>query len=429
MTNTTSARSSSRGSLFRAAPLPDEPGSASTWPDRAGLLRAQSEALNALVREDLSRGRGFAFFLCSAAVTLVALLVPVLVADAATSEDGGGSDAAVAVVGAGLLFVVVALPALLVLRSLRVRGVRRKRLLQQWGAVDRGHDSEIPAGYGSQGSPHARFFNAAALLALAFVLVVVVLANAAEADDLVMLPGLVVAAAFAWVTVRKYADRYGWASREKVIRGRERRRYRHRGLMAGTVEAHPTGIRPALLYIALFAPVTVVAVVFAVARPKNVLGLVLVGLVALAVLVIGFPMVALKRRRERTRVARDASALTGSLPAGAVVRPIRYGLGEATGQTGQGAAVGPAAWDCAPLRAGALGIGAGVLHLRGADGDTLDLPFAELAGVACIANTVTWLDPTLDLLLRSGESIEVRTAHAGEIAEELASARVRTLSA
>ncbi|MGW7076618.1 hypothetical protein [Streptomyces sp. NPDC054866] len=411
---------------FRAAPLPEGPRSADSWPDRAALLRAQSETLNGLVREDLSRGRGLAFLLCSGVVTLVAILIPVLAAESTTSEDGDAAGVAVTVAGC-LLLVVLALPALLVLRSLRARGLRRSQLLSQWAAVDRGHDSEFPSGYGSQGSPHSRFFNAALVLTLAFILTVVVLANASDANALVMLPGLMVAAAFSWATVRKYATRYGWAAREMVIRGRERRRHQLRERMSGAVEAQfkSPGIRPALLYVALCVPVAIVAVIFAIARPRNVLGLLLIALLALALVVIGLPMAVLKRRRERTRLAGAATALAGSFGAGTVVHPIRYGLGEAAGQR---PADGPVSWDCGPPRDGVVALGAGILHLRGADGTALDLPFADLVGVAHLAATVSWLDPTLDLLLRSGESIEIRTADTKEIAESLSSAGVRTVT-
>ncbi|UFQ15948.1 MULTISPECIES: hypothetical protein [Streptomyces] len=426
MTNTTDVGSSPRGSLFRATPLPEEPGPARSWPDRAALLRAQSEALKVLMREDLSRVRGVAFFLCSTVVTLVAVLIPVLVVDALGGEDRDADNAAVTT-AVCLLLGIIALPALLVLRSLRARGVRRSRLLRQWAAVDRGPDSEIPGGYGSQGSPHSRFFNAAAILVLAFILAVLVLANASDGDVLVMLPGLAVAASFAWATVRKYADRYAWASRENVIRGRERRRKRHRERMSQPVEVQRPGtIRPVLLYLALSAPVAIVAVVFAMVRPDNITGLVLVGLIALAVLMVGLPTVALKRCRERTQLEEAVSALTSSFPPGAVVHPVRYGLGEPTGERG---AVGAAAWDCAPPRAGVLVIGADGVRLRGADGSALDLSFANLAGAAYIPNSVSRLDPTVDLLLHSGESIEVRTARAEEIAHALSGAGVWTVSA
>lgn len=425
MTDTTNARSSSGGSLFRSAPLPEEPESAHSWPERAALLRAQSEALARLVREDLSRGRGFAFLVCSAGMTLAALLVPVLVADAATTAEGDGAEVAVAAVAACLLLAIIALPALLVLRSLRARGLRRSRLLRQWAAVDRGYDSEFPSGYGSQGSPHPRFFNAAAILILAFILAVVVLATS-DADAFLMLPGLVVAAFFAWTTVRKYADRYSWSSRERVIRGRERRRHQHRKQISGTADVVRTGVRPGLLYVALFAPIAIVAVVFAITRPKNVIGLVVVGLMALAVLVVGFPFVALKRRRERAQVSQAVSGLAVSFSPGTPIHPIRYGLGACSERH---VAEAPAAWDCGPPRAGVLAIGAGALHLRGADGSAIDFTFSDLDGIAYVVAPVTWLDPTLDLLLSSGDSIEVRTADAEEIAETLSRSGVRTLSA
>ncbi|MGW6270835.1 hypothetical protein [Streptomyces sp. NPDC055060] len=376
------------------------------------------------MREDLSRGRALAFLLCSGVVTLVAVLIPVLAADSVTSEDGDATGLAATAV-ACLLLAILALPALLVLRSLRARGVRRSRLLRQWAAVDRGHDSAFPSDYGSQGSPHSRFFNAALILALAFLLVVVVLANASDTSNLVMVPGLVVAACFSWATVRKYASRHGWAARETVIRGRERRRHRLRGQMSGAVEVPVPGTRPALLYVALCLPFAVVAAVFAIARPKDALGLVLIGLLALALMVIGLPTAVLARRRERARLARTATALAGSFSPGTVVHPIRYGLGEPAGQR---PADEPASWDCGPQRDGVVALGAGVLHLRGADGAALDLAFTGLAGVAFLPAAVSWLDPAFDLLLRSGESIEIRTADAGEIAEALSSAGVRMIS-
>ncbi|MEU1149196.1 hypothetical protein ABZ380_26800 [Streptomyces sp. NPDC005901] len=412
--------------MFRAAPLPEGPGPVGALPDRASLLRAQSEALQKLMREDLSRSRGLVFVLCAVLVTLVAVLVPVLLTDAASN---GGDDVAVSVAGCVLL-VFVASPALLVLRSLRARGGRRRRLLREWAAVDRGHGSEIPPGYGSQGFPHSRFFNATAVLAVAFILAAVLLADVSDTDALVMLPGTAVGAAFAWSAVRKYADRYSWAARENVLRGRARRRQQHRNRMSGGVEIRPGGVHPVLLCIALCAPVAIVVAVFVVARPENVLGLVSAGLIALIVLLIGLPAAVLKRRGERAHLARTAASLTASCPPGAVVHPVRYGLGEPAGEpTGEDVPVGPAAWDCAPPRTGVLAIGAGTLHLRGEDGSSLDVPLTDLAGVAYIANTVSWLDPTADLLLRSGESIELRSAEARQIGEALSRAGVRAVAA
>ncbi|MFJ2773267.1 hypothetical protein [Streptomyces sp. NPDC087300] len=90
---------------------------------------------------------------------------------------------------------------------------------------------------------------------------------------------------------------------------------------------------------------------------------------------------------------------------------------------------GPAAWDRESPRAGVLAIGTGVLHLRGVDGGSLDIPFADLVGVVCIASSAAWLDPTLDLLLRSGDAIELRTAHTAPIAEALSGEGVQTVPA
>lgn len=424
MTNNTHAQSSSRGSAFRAAPLPEPPGPPSFWPDRATLLRDQANALGALVREDLSRARATIFLVCAVVVTAVAALTPVLVVDAATSEGNDATDVAVTAVLACLLLAIFAIPALLVLRSLRARGARRRELLHQWAAVDRGYDAEFPSGYGSRGYPHARFFNAAFVLALALILGVAVLADVSDTSVLAMLPGLIVAGVFAWAVIRKYADRYGWAAREQVIRGRERRRQRYRGRLTGTTPVLQSGTHPALIYLGLFAPAVIVILVFVIARPQNALGLAAAGLIALAVLVLGLPKVVLTKRRERAALAEAARTLAPSFSAGAVVHPIRYGLSEATEQPVAG---GPSDWDQGPVRAGALALDAGTLHLRGVDGSTLELHLSELAGVALVPSTVAWLDPTVDLLLGSEEAIEVRSPDAKAITEALSGAGVRVV--
>ncbi|MFF3646144.1 hypothetical protein [Streptomyces sp. NPDC002564] len=358
-------------------------------------------------------------------MTLVALLAPVLVVGAATEDGGDSTDVAVSAVGAGLLAVVLALPALLVLRSSRARGLRRAELMRQWAGVDRGPESAPVTGYGTQ-TPHARFGNAAVVLALAFLLAVLALTDADDADALALVPGPVVAGCFAWATVRKYALRHSWAARENTARARERRRIQYRSRLSGAAEAQRTGLRPSLAYVALLAPVVIVAVVFVAIRPEHVLGIGVVGLLALAVAVFGIPAVALRRRRERARLAEAARALADSFPPGTAVHPVRYGLGA---PSGRGDEHGAAAWDCAPPRAGALAIGGGAVHLRGADGSSLDVPFTDLAGAVRTASPVAWLDPALDLLLRSGESIEVRTAGAEEIVRALSGAGVQTVPA
>ncbi|TLS42919.1 hypothetical protein FE633_28400 [Streptomyces montanus] len=384
MTNTSNERPSPQGSLFRAAPLPEAPGAPTSSADRVTLLRAQADALNALVREDLSRGRSAVFLLCAVVLTAVCALVPVVMIDVATSKDGNdATDVAVAGVLACLLLALLALPALLVLRRLRVRGVQRRRLMEQWAAVDRGYDSEFPSVYGSQGYPHARFFNACLVLTLVLILVIAVLADTSDPSVLAMLPGLAAAGFLAWAPIKKYADRFSWSSREQVIRGRERRRQKHRE----QVNATPT------------------AQVF---------------------LAFGLPRFLLRRRRDRATLAEAALPLAAAFGSGTSVYPIRYGLNEVTDQV---SVAGPAAWDRGPVRMGALVQEGDTLRLRGTDGTALDLPLAQLLGAAFIANTVAWLDPTVDLLLHSGEAIEVRTSDARVLADALSSAGVRTVSA
>ncbi|MFJ6084350.1 hypothetical protein ACIQI8_23395 [Streptomyces sp. NPDC092369] len=153
MTHTTDghASASARG------PLPEPPGPPGTWRDRESRLRDQANALDVLIREDLSRGRALAFLLCAGVVTLVAAFVPVMVVDAAGSESREATDVAVAA-ALSVLLVAIAVSALLVLKKLRKRSVQRHESLQQWAAVDRGHDAEFPARCSTQGYPHGRFF-------------------------------------------------------------------------------------------------------------------------------------------------------------------------------------------------------------------------------------------------------------------------------
>ncbi|WP_030249844.1 hypothetical protein [Streptomyces violens] len=226
MTNTTNGHppAPARTFPFRSAPLPASPGAPDSWPDRASRLRDQADALGALIREDLSRGRAIVFLLCAGLVTLTVGMVPAMVIDAAGSETGVSTDVAVETALGVVMLAVLAVPALLVLRALRKRSVQRFELLRQWAAVDRGHDAEFPLRYGTQGYPHGRFFYAAPVLLVTLILAVALLADLSDPTDLVLLPCLVVAGLFAWAPVKKYAGRYSWSSRERAVRARADRR-------------------------------------------------------------------------------------------------------------------------------------------------------------------------------------------------------------
>ncbi|MFE9765749.1 hypothetical protein ACFYPC_14665 [Streptomyces sp. NPDC005808] len=426
MTNTTNDRNStSRGLMFRAPPLPEGPGEASSWGERSSLLRAQADAIGALVREDLSRGRAAVFLACAVVLTAACALVPVVLVDAATSEGNDATDVAVAAVLACMMLAFFAVPAILVLRALRMRGSRRRQLMRQWAAADRGYDSEFPSHYGARGYPHPRFFNAALVLTVVLVVAVAVLADLSDPSVLAMLPGLVVAGLLSWSTIMKYADRYGWASREQMIRSRERRRCRHRGEATKSPVAQATSVHPAVLYAVFIAPLAVVALVFVVGRPSNALGLAVAGLLALALLAVGLPKVLLRRRREWAALGEAVQPLTAEFGSSVMVHPIRYGINEPSGQA---PAAGASAWDYGPTRMGVLAVDGDTLHLRGVDGAAVALQFTDLVGVALIPNTVAWLDPTVDLLLRSGDAIEVRSADAQAITDELSAAGARTVS-
>lgn len=425
----------SRTSPLRAASsLPESPGAADMWPDHASRLREQADALGVLIREDLSRGRALLFLLCSGVVTLVARAVPAMVIDAAASDTSEATDVAVAAVLGVILIIVLAVPALLVLRALRKRSTRRFELLRQWAAVDRGHDSEFPARYGTQGYPHGRFFYAGIALVLLVVLAAAVLAGLPDRNAFAALPVLIVAGVFTWSPIRKYAGRYGWSERERVIRARARRRELHRTQLtqapSSATESPVTflgsvRIHPALLYAAVLSPAVIVTLVFVAVRPENVLGIALAGLVALTVLALGLPKVALTRRRERAELDSAANSLASTFTAGAVVHPVRYGLGEPDHQNATPTA---AAWDVGPSRTGALVVDTGTLHLRGVDGATLDLPVAEVQGAVLVASGVAWLAPSVDVLLHSGEAVEFRSPEARAIVDSLTGAGVQVVT-
>ncbi|MFF4250900.1 hypothetical protein ACFY1L_06820 [Streptomyces sp. NPDC001663] len=430
MTNTTNGHTSTSA----RASLPEPPGTPDAWPDRASRLSDQAKALDTLLREDLSRGRALGFLLCAGVVTLVAGIVPAMLVDAATSDTSEATDVAVAAVLGLVLLALLAVPALLVLRAFRKRSAKRFALLQQWAAVDRGHDAEFPTSYGAQGYPHGRFFYAAVVLAMAVILTAAVLVGLSDPTVLALLPCLIVAALFAWSTVRKYGRRYSWSERERVIRARARRRELHRAQLAQgehatarAPSAHLSGVRihPALLYAALLSPTVIVTLVYVVARPKGALGLALAGLLALAVLVLGLPKVVRMNRREQTELDSAAGALAQGFAAGAVLHPVRYGLGAPDGQATASTAV---AWDLGPASTGALAVDAGALRLRGTDGAVLDVPLAEVQGAVLLPSGVAWLAPSVDLLLRSGEAIEVRSHQAGAVVDALSGAGVRVVA-
>lgn len=422
MTNTTSDRASTRRSPLHAGPLPDPPGPPESWPDRPELLRAQAQALGALVREDLSKVRAVGFFLCAVMVSFTAVVVPAVMADTLTSDTSDSVDVAVSAVLSALLLAVITVPALLVLRAFRLRARRRWHLLREWAAVDREHDAQFPTTYGTQ-TPHARFINAGLILLLLITLTAILIASSTDPQAAAALPGVVIAGLFAWAPIKKYATRYSWAGREQAVRGRARMRRMRRDQLTEATPVQQSRVHPALLYIAWLSPTVIIGIVLLVARPKSVVALAVLGLLALACLALGAPLVLLKLHRERTVLAEAANALRPSFAAGTVVHPVRYGLNELPEQSDASSSY---AWDDGPPRTGALAVRSETLNLRGTDGSALEIPLTELTGVVYLPSAVAWLHPSVDLLLQSGAGIELRSPQAKDIAVALADSGVTT---
>ena len=131
------------------------------------------------------------------------------------------------------------------------------------------------------------------------------------------------------------------------------------------------------------------------------------------------------RRSEQAELDSAASSLISGLVAGTVVHPVRYGLGEPDGQAFASAA---AAWDLGPARTRALTVDAGTLRLRGTDGAVLDLPIAEVQSAVLLPSGVAWLAPSVDVLLRSGGAIEVRSPQARAVVDAFAGAGVQVVA-
>ncbi|MEU6678216.1 hypothetical protein [Streptomyces sp. NPDC046925] len=368
--------------------------------------------------------RAFAYFLCAAAVSFTAVIVPAVLTDTLTSDTRDAADVAVSTVISGLLLAVVTVPALLVLRTLRVRAGQRWHLLREWAAMYRGHDAQFPTTYGTQ-TPHVRCINAGLVFLLLITLAAALITSSTDPQAVAALPGVVIAGLFTWAPIKKYATRYSWAGREQAVRGRARMRQRHRDELTTAKPIQRSGIHPALLYLATLSPTVIVGIIYAVARPKNAAVLIGLGLLALTFLALGAPLAQLKRRRESTLLAETADTLRSSFTAGTVIHPVRYGLNEAPERSD---VVSPSTWDGGPPRTGVLAIQPEALCLRGTDGSVLAISLTDLAGVAFLPASTAWLHPGIDLLLRTGEGIELSSPFAKDIAVALTDSGVAAAS-
>ncbi|MGP3952771.1 hypothetical protein [Streptomyces sp. 7N604] len=386
--------------------------------------------------------------------------MPKLIGDALASDQGGVTDAAPGLVGALIVIAIFGVTPALVLRAMRARGMQRWSLIQEWVVLDRRPEAralppgdipgslamaydlersgapptsavestEVPDVYGVSAYPHGRGITGAAICMVGVVLVIAIPVAAGDLADsgligLLLLFTVVTVAA--WCVTATYIKRHRWCLTERLVRGRERRRWQQRSQLAAGQPPTSTvqGLHPALLYALLLAPTVIVTLIYFTARPRMAAGFGVIASIAVAILILGLPIVIIKRQRERQAMASAADRLATAFDgATGGVRPVRYGLNDASLS-----GAGTADWDHGPSRTGAVVVTSGTLQLRGTDGSALDLPLTELIGAVVIPSGVAWLTGSVDLLLHSGEAIELRTPEPRAFAEELAQSGVRVL--
>ncbi|RWZ76740.1 hypothetical protein EQK42_06705, partial [Streptomyces albidoflavus] len=82
-------------------------------------------------------------------------------------------------------------------------------------------------------------------------------------------------------------------------------------------------------------------------------------------------------------------------------------------------------WDTTPPRDAVVSVQDGTLQLRSENGDSLDIPFADILGVLLLPAGRG--RAAADLHLRSGEAIELRTTRIRPLGVTLSEAGVRVL--
>ncbi|AZM46820.1 hypothetical protein DMB38_14300 [Streptomyces sp. WAC 06738] len=197
-----------------------------------------------------------------------------------------------------------------------------------------------------------------------------------------------------------------------------RNRLLMRELLARPGEAAPRG-RRALALVAMAAPVVAAFGAAAVLAPGAVANVAVAAGIGAGVVALLLPCALLVRRRADRALAAAAAPACAALAGAGRALPVRYGLNTASPY-----ATEPAAWDRGPQRAGAVEVTPSALLLRGADGAALDVPLTALLGA--VDQPGTWpVQGCVDVHLRSGEAVQLRTPHRRELITQLRAAGIR----
>ncbi|TWV24411.1 hypothetical protein [Streptomyces albidoflavus] len=176
-------------------------------------------------------------------------------------------------------------------------------------------------------------------------------------------------------------------------------------------------VEPAADALTLYAVFT--GVPFAVAAYCLTVQRAELGAVGLTFLLIGFAAgVPLALRvGERRRAAALITEIRAAHPLGPDCHPVRTGLNEPGRTPGH-------LWDTTPPRDAVVSVQDDTLQLRSENGESLDIPFADILGVLLPAGRGR---AAADLHLHSGEAIELRTTRIRPLGVTLSEAGVRVL--
>ncbi|MEO3846374.1 hypothetical protein ABGB09_01790 [Streptomyces sp. B8F3] len=210
----------------------------------------------------------------------------------------------------------------------------------------------------------------------------------------------------------------GSASPAEVV---ARNRLLMRELLARPEQGTPQGRRVLLLAV-MVAPVVAAFGAAVVLAPGIVANVAVAAGIGAGVVALLLPCALVVRRRADRALADAAVPACAALAGAGRALPVRYGLNTASPDAAY--ATDTAAWDRGPQRPGAVAVTRDALLLRGADGAALDVPLATLLGA--VDQPGTWpVQGCVDVHLRSGGAVQLRTPHRRELIAALRTAGVR----